>query len=384
MRFMVFRQSCLAFVVLPGLLASCGGDDTARPETASTGGMSSTGAAQDPAGSGGVPTGGEASMSTSTSSATSTGGETSTGGGTTGAGETTMGTTTLAPKPSWCGDGEVDPGEQCDEGEANANEGACTEGCLLARCGDGYVQSDRGEVCDKGDGENVPESDPEKVPYGGCGACVQEGHWCGDGTIEGEEECDPGAPPTDAKCEEMTCRFLARMIFITSSKHSGDLEGLGLGLGIDGADSHCNVLAAGAGLSGTFRAWLLASGSTIGSRFGLYVGDAKTRFVRRDGTLLAQGFAALLAGPMLGVTLDEQEGEQEGGRVWTNIRASGESTIYDCGQWTQLESGMTNLFGFTGLASQDGALWTQKDPEIEKSKFLCKNSAHFYCVQVSD
>lgn len=366
------------------LSVGCGGDDVARSDTTSTGGMSSTGQVPEPSGSGGVPTGGAVPLSTSTSSSTTTG-EASTGRETTWAGETTLvGETMQVPEPSWCGDGEVDPGEECDEGEDNENEGACTEGCRLPRCGDGFVQPEIGEVCDKGEGVNVPETDPQEIPYEGCGACVQEGHWCGDGTVEADEECDPGAPPTDAKCDETTCRFLARMIFVTSSEHRGDLDDLGVGLGIDGADTHCNALAGAAGLSGTFRAWLLVSGSTVGSRFGSYVGDAKTRFVRQDGELLAQGFAALLAGPMFGVTVDEKGDKHEGVRVWTNIRANGESTAHDCGQWTQLTSGMTNLYGFVGLASSDGLLWTAKHQGVDKSKSLCTYMAHFYCVQVSN
>jgi cysteine-rich repeat protein len=38
-----------------------------------------------------------------------------------------------------CGDGEVGESEECDEGAANSDEGACTTACLEAECGDGHV-----------------------------------------------------------------------------------------------------------------------------------------------------------------------------------------------------------------------------------------------------
>ena len=47
-----------------------------------------------------------------------------------------------------CGNGIVDNGEECDDGEANADDAACTAACTKARCGDGKVGP--GEACDGG------------------------------------------------------------------------------------------------------------------------------------------------------------------------------------------------------------------------------------------
>ncbi len=49
-----------------------------------------------------------------------------------------------------CGDGIVDPEEECDDGEANSDRlaDACRLDCTRARCGDGIVDS--GETCDLG------------------------------------------------------------------------------------------------------------------------------------------------------------------------------------------------------------------------------------------
>lgn len=84
-----------------------------------------------------------------------------------------------------CGDGEVGPGEDCDDGPMNlGGYNQCTPDCTLGpRCGDGIPQEE--EVCDFGDGLNTGE-------YGGCAANCQAGPYCGDGIPTDQEECDDG------------------------------------------------------------------------------------------------------------------------------------------------------------------------------------------------
>lgn len=94
--------------------------------------------------------------------------------------------------PPACGDGRLNPGEECDEGDANADApyNGCSASCLLNPfCGDGVLQADQGEQCD--DGQNT----------GGYGLCapgcildercgdsiVQEGEGCDEGPLNGEE-----------------------------------------------------------------------------------------------------------------------------------------------------------------------------------------------------
>ena len=100
--------------------------------------------------------------------------------------------TTGEPEPS-CGDGAVDAGEECDEGAANDDNGACTSACKLASCGDGFVQP--GEGCDDGNDDN---SD-------GCVAgCVPAS--CGDGYVGPGEACDDPDPEVcTAKCAPPSC-----------------------------------------------------------------------------------------------------------------------------------------------------------------------------------
>ena len=56
----------------------------------------------------------------------------------------------------FCGDGNIDPGEECDDGlRDNALDGACLPDCNLNVCGDGNVGPDEG--CDEGADDNVFE-----------------------------------------------------------------------------------------------------------------------------------------------------------------------------------------------------------------------------------
>ena len=84
-------------------------------------------------------------------------------------------------EPDSCGDGVVDPGEQCDLGPQNAADGQCTPDCTIAACGDGYLYSDF-EECDDG---NTVDTD---ACVGNCELAV-----CGDGYVQaGVEDCDDG------------------------------------------------------------------------------------------------------------------------------------------------------------------------------------------------
>lgn len=79
-----------------------------------------------------------------------------------------------------CGDRNVDPGEDCDDGNTRDGDG-CSAACELEiECGNGRL--DPTEGCDDG---NTTDGD-------GCNAdCMREAY-CGDGTVDEGEVCDDG------------------------------------------------------------------------------------------------------------------------------------------------------------------------------------------------
>jgi len=130
----------------------------------------------------------------------------------------------VPPKASVCGDGMIDPGEACDDGNTFPADG-CSLDCKTIeanfecptpgvkcvstmKCGDGKVTGT--EQCD----------DSNLVPGDGCGAtCALEPGWlcpvpgtachaaaCGDGKIAGAEECDDGNVANNDGCSS-TCKL---------------------------------------------------------------------------------------------------------------------------------------------------------------------------------
>lgn len=97
---------------------------------------------------------------------------------------------TGAAEPA-CGDGTVDPGEECDDGPANAETAACLPDCTAARCGDGFVHEGE-EGCD-----DANDDDDD-----GCTSECVLVETCGDGIVQRPEECDDGADNADdAACK---------------------------------------------------------------------------------------------------------------------------------------------------------------------------------------
>jgi fibro-slime domain-containing protein len=121
-----------------------------------------------------------------------------------------------------CGDGVVDPGEQCDDANDRVGDGcdascrlepgwACPDPghpCSAAECGDSFIAG--GEQCDDGN----------STPGDGCSsACRLEEGWacagpgsachrttCGDGIVEGTEQCEDGNHDLGDGCDPF-CRL---------------------------------------------------------------------------------------------------------------------------------------------------------------------------------
>jgi cysteine-rich repeat protein len=92
-----------------------------------------------------------------------------------------------------CGDGRVDPAEECDDGN-RSNTDSCTSLCKRNICGDNFVNVGT-EECDNGDRNGTLSCDAD---YGSaclscsatCRQVASSGGFCGNGVKEGPEQCD--------------------------------------------------------------------------------------------------------------------------------------------------------------------------------------------------
>ncbi len=95
-----------------------------------------------------------------------------------------------------CGDGMLDPGEQCDDGNRNDGDG-CDSNCTVTGCGNGIRTGS--EACDDG---NLTAGD-------GCSPTCQLEGVCGDGIKASFEGCDDGnlvnGDGCDANCTPTGC-----------------------------------------------------------------------------------------------------------------------------------------------------------------------------------
>ncbi len=154
-----------------------------------------------------------------------------------------------------CGNGTVDSGEECDDGN-QSNEDGCLNNCRSAECGDGYTYLGH-EECDDG---NLSNRD----------ACLTNcrNATCGDGFIrDGVEGCDDGdndngdgcsstcSVETGWSCEGMPsqCEFLCGNNRVDNGEECDDGNTVaGDGCSPDCRDEHLPVLYWGTGNPATW------------------------------------------------------------------------------------------------------------------------------------
>jgi cysteine-rich repeat protein len=113
---------------------------------------------------------------------------------------------------TWCGDGIVQSGEECDDGN-QVNDDACSNTCQivgptptptptpLPLCGNGVCDPGSGETCDgpvRCSGGGIFNSD----------SCRVDCTYCGDGIVQPGEECDDGNDIDDDACSNQ-CRIVS-------------------------------------------------------------------------------------------------------------------------------------------------------------------------------
>jgi len=112
-------------------------------------------------------------------------------------------------------------------------------------------------------------------------------------------------------------------VFVTSGSSTGSLGGLA------GADATCTAAATGAGLTGTWTAWLSTSSTDAADR----ILDGQYQLL--DGTVVANSLADLTDGTLsAAIDMDEDMASAAGGNVWTGTLATGLAATDHCSGWT--------------------------------------------------
>ncbi|MCA9686093.1 MAG: hypothetical protein KC457_28230 [Myxococcales bacterium] len=335
-------------------------------------------------------TGGGSAATEGTSGPTTTTGSTDT---------STPSTSSSGPAEGFCGDGNLDDDEECDDGPDNADQSLCTSACTKARCGDNFTQPTLGEECDLGELNNIHAACTDTCQKATCGdgkvffgveecddgesnqaglydgctpmTCTRGPH-CGDGNLDlPQEECDLGEDDNGGEGQPCTnmCGLAGKMIFATSKLYSG---AIGDG-GAAAADDKCETVAMEAGIANAnaFRAWI-SDGSNSPATWpnkpqGPFILPGAKAIVAQswddlvDGTLSAPIDAIETGAPLDTIKF-----------AWTGTSPQGGALADRCVDWT---IGTKAAQGTFGLLTKIDAAWTA---------FLateCQQTARLVCIE---
>jgi hypothetical protein len=161
----------------------------------------------------------------------------------------------------------------------------------------------------------------------------------------------PNGPATEEDTSGQPCDGGPCRVFVTSTRHEGNLGG------ITGADAICAARADAANLQGTFLAWLSDDLSSPSTRFS----RAPFPYLLLDGTLVAANWNDLTGhGIQHHIDVNELGGLADGlGTVWTRTLGDGTPASFplgpDCAGWT---SSSSNAFGTNGQHLGSLELWS--------------------------
>ncbi len=127
-----------------------------------------------------------------------------------------------------CGNGEVEDGEECDDG---GESGACDIDCTLAECGDAVVNMAAGEACD--DGNDIDDDECSN-------SCSLAS--CGDGVLNDGEQCDDGNDDDTDACPSSCMNAVCGDSFVLA-----DVEECDAGGESDSCDADCSLATCGDG-----------------------------------------------------------------------------------------------------------------------------------------
>lgn len=156
--------------------------------------------------------------------------------------------------------------------------------------------------------------------------------FCGDGVVEGDEECDGGWGCIDDRCR------LNLIVFMSGVMLFSDVLGGGPG-GMQGADDACQILADQGGLPGRYKAWLSTELSSPARRFVRAPGQSYILLEQQE--IVAVSWADLVAGTgAYGIDEDAVGNIYESAflRVWTATGPDGRRAPVGgtCDNWSSL------------------------------------------------
>ena len=226
-----------------------------------------------------------------------------------------------------------------------------------AECGDGEVEGD--EECDDGNDNDLDAC---------LSSCELAG--CGDNIVHEDfgEECDDGNDVDDDGCNSQCARD--RYVFVTSTTTQGKFGA------VSGANSHCKLLAQGADLPNplTYRAWM--SDDTHNPNDWFY--KSKGRYLLTNGAVIADDWDDLTDGTLESAINVDENGELIGNAgVWTNTTPQGlkHPEPADCEGWTVTAFPTEGRIGF---ASRTDGEWSDAE---DFNPAACGSGGRFYCFE---
>ncbi len=222
-----------------------------------------------------------------------------------------------------CGNGRLDDGEQCDDGN-NFNGDGCGHACTLeAQCGNNVVEPT--EACDDGN----------RAAGDGCSpTCQVEAARCGNGRVEAGETCDDGNLANGDGCDALCAR-----------------ESIAF---VDSVETRDGALAANSAARYTFTADTASRLRVeIGDGAGGCPGDTTLKLTRLDGFLGASQVAFDDDGGVDGCSLLNLPVVQAG-RYEIEVAAFGGVTIDDYTITFRLVARVHNGQRYTGRFEEGG------------------------------
>lgn len=202
---------------------------------------------------------------------------------------------------------------------------------------------------------------------------------CGDGIVEGDEECDGGWGCIDSLCR------LNLIVFMSGASFPATELGGGVG-GMKGADDACQLMADQGGLPGRYKAWLSTELSSPARRFARAPGQSYILIEQQE--IVAVSWAALVSGAgAYGIDEDAAGNVYEPAfiRVWTATGPDGRRAPVagTCGDWTSAAGDAAH-----GDAKSHGSPeWTMVEDhvgEMRSPHAQCDDRLPLYCFRQGD